>query len=363
VARSAGSSGVSPDSSFLARAAELAERGRLRVEPNPVVGCVLVRGNRIVGEGWHARFGEAHAERAAIADAGTAAKGATAYVTLEPCDHEGRTPACSAALIRAGVREVVYAHADPNPKTAGLGPKRLRAAGIRVRKARATATIRDQLAPYLAHLDRERPWVIAKWAMTLDGRIATRTGDSMWITQSDTRDWSHAEFRGGVDAIVAGAGTLRADDPLLTNRSGIGGQPLRVIVAGSKKLPRSAKIFEAPNTLIAHPKGFRAPDGVESIVCGKKGRVSPRKLLRALHQRGLGRILLEGGPTLVAAFLKERLVDQAVVFVAPKIIGGAGAPGPIAGKGIATMGDALALTHVESGSVGSDLVIEGLLAT
>jgi len=352
---------ISADSRFLARAAELAERGRLRVEPNPVVGCVLVHRNRIVGEGWHARFGEAHAERAAIAAAGSAAKGATAYVTLEPCDHEGRTPPCSIGLIRAGVKEVVYAHADPNPKTAGQGPSRLRAAGIRVRKARASARIGQQLAPYLAHLDAGRPWVIAKWAMTLDGRIATREGDSFWITQTATRDWSHAEFRGGVDAILAGAGTLRADDPRLTNRSGEGGQPLRVIVAGSRKLPRSAKVFEGRNILVAAPKGLRLPDDVESIVCGKKGRVSPRKLLRALHERGVRRILLEGGPTLVASFLEKGLVDQAVVFVSPKIVGGTTAPGPVAGKGMARMGDAIHLSHVESGSVGDDLVIEGLL--
>jgi len=350
------------DSHYLARAAELAERGRLRVEPNPVVGCVLVKRNRIVGEGWHARFGEVHAERAAIADAGSAAaKGATAYVTLEPCDHEGRTPPCSVGLIRAGIAEVVYAQADPNPKTAGLGPKRLRAAGVRVRKARVSSLIRNQLTPYLGHLASDRPWVIAKWAMTLDGRIATSTGDSFWITRPETRDWSHAEFRGGVDAIVAGAGTLRRDDPQLTNRSGIGGQPLRVIVAGRGKLPKKAQVYEGGNTLIAAPKGTTVPDGVDALLLGKKGRVSPGKLLRALHARGIRRLLLEGGPTLLASFLEKRLVDQAVVFVAPKIIGGASAPGPISGAGIACMTDALSLTHVESGSVGDDLVVEGLL--
>jgi len=351
----------SADSRFLARAAELAERGRLRVEPNPVVGCVLVRNNRIVGEGWHARFGEAHAERAAIAAAAAAARGSTAYVTLEPCDHEGRTPPCSLGLIEAGVSEVVYAHADPNPKTAGLGPKRLRTAGPRVRKARVSTAIRDQLAPYLAHLDRDRPWVIAKWAMTLDGRIATPSGDSFWITGPETRDWSHAEFRGAVDAIVAGAGTVRRDNPRLTNRSGVGGQPLRVIVAGRKMLPRSAKVFQDAGTLLAAPKGVRTPGGVETIECGSGGRVDPRRLLAALHDRGMRRILLEGGPTLHASFLERGLIDQAVVFVAPKIVGGATAPGPVAGKGASRMADALDLTHVESGTVGEDLVIEGLL--
>ena len=351
----------SSDSTYLARAAELAERGRLRVEPNPVVGCVLVKGGRIVGEGWHARFGEAHAERAAIQAAGAKAKNATAYVTLEPCDHEGRTPPCSTALIEADIKEVVYAYADPNPKTAGAGPKRLRAAGIRVRKARASAAIKKQLAPYLRHLDAGRPWVIAKWAMTLDGRIATRSGDSKWITQPETRDWSHAELRGGVDAIVAGAATLRADDCELTNRSGQGGQPLRVIVCGEKRLPKQARIYEGEPALFAIPEGFKAPKSVETVVCGKNGRVKPRRLLKELHARGIRRVLLEGGPTLQGSFFDKRLVDQVAIFVAPRIIGGEAAHAALGGKGVAAMADALELDSRVTRSLGIDTLIEALV--
>jgi len=349
------------DSQFLARAAELAERGRLRVEPNPVVGCVLVKGDRIVGEGWHARFGEAHAERAAIADAGGEARNATAYVTLEPCDHEGRTPPCSVALIEAGIQEVVYAHADPNPKTACAGPKRLRAAGVLVRRARASAEIRKQLAPYLAHLDTGRPWVIAKWAMTLDGRIATRSGDSKWITQPETRDWSHAEFRGGVDAIIAGAATLRADDCELSNRSGQGGQPLRVIVCGEKPLPKKARIYQGEPALFAIPEGFRAPEGVDTVVCGKNDRVAPGRLLKQLHKRGVRRLLLEGGPTLAGSFFDKDLVDQVAIFVAPKIVGGAASHAALGGKGARMMADARHLEFVAHRQLGTDTLIEGLL--
>ncbi|MHC4954750.1 MAG: bifunctional diaminohydroxyphosphoribosylaminopyrimidine deaminase/5-amino-6-(5-phosphoribosylamino)uracil reductase RibD [Planctomycetota bacterium] len=353
--------GTSTDSPFLERAAELAERGRLRVEPNPVVGCVLVKWGQIVGEGWHARFGEAHAERAAIQDAGEHARDSIAYVTLEPCDHEGKTPPCSQGLIDAGVKEVVYAHADPNPKTAGQGPARLKKAGIKVRKARASKRIKEQLAPYLAHLDKKRPWVIAKWAMTLDGKIATRTGDSKWITGDKTRAWTHSELRASVDAIVVGAGTVRADDPNLLNRSGKGGQPLRVIVCGKRALPKTADVLTGAPSLIVAPDGFRPPGGAEVVFCGKNGKVDPRRTLRALHKRGLRRILLEGGSTLLGSFLEKDLVDQAIVFIAPKLVGGANAPGPIGGRGVAAMGDALPLSNAVHRQIGADLMVEGLV--
>ncbi len=334
----------SPDSLFLARAAELAERGRLRVEPNPIVGCVIVRDGSIVGEGWHERFGHAHAERNALQDAGRKANGATAYVTLEPCDHHGRQPPCTEALIEAGIAEVVYGCADPSRDGVGV----LRAAGIRVRKSgRFESPLREM----------NRPWVIAKWAMTLDGKVATRTGDSFWISDETARDWAHAEFRGGVDAIVVGAVTVRRDSPNLTNRSRRGGQPLRVLVCGSKRLPKRSP----QNTLLAIPEGFSVPRGFESVVCGANGRVQPRRLLRELHRRGIKRLLLEGGPTLIGSFFDKELVDQVVTFMVPKIAGGAGAPNPLAGRGVGAMEDARTLSHVVERRVGNAIVVEGLL--
>jgi diaminohydroxyphosphoribosylaminopyrimidine deaminase/5-amino-6-(5-phosphoribosylamino)uracil reductase len=330
---------TSSDSVFLLRAAELAERGTLRVAPNPTVGCVIVRDGNIIGEGWHERFGAAHAERNALK--GIDAKGATAYVTLEPCDHEGRQPACTDALIEAGVREVVFAHVDPLRD----GATKLRAAGVQVRQAPV-----DLPVPMLGF---DRCWVIAKWAMTLDGKIAAQDGDSKWISDEVARDWAHREFRGGVDAIIAGAGTLRADEPALTNRSGVGGQPLRVLVCGRKKLPKR----DAKNTLLAVPKGFKVPAGFESAVCGKKGRVKPRLLLKELAERGVRRVLLEGGPKLLGSFFAKSLVDQVVVFVGPKIVGGD--KGPTEGWHVDRMNGALELEHMREHRLGSTLVIEG----
>jgi diaminohydroxyphosphoribosylaminopyrimidine deaminase/5-amino-6-(5-phosphoribosylamino)uracil reductase len=351
-----------PDSEFLRRAAERAVDGRLRVEPNPVVGCVLVRGGRIVGEGHHARWGGPHAEVVALEAAGPAARGATAYVTLEPCGHRGKTPPCSEALVRAGVAEVVYAHADPNPETAGRGPEQLRAAGVTVRKGRTPAAVEAQLEPYLAHRDRRRPWIIAKWAMTLDGRTATRSGHARWVTSDEARRWAHREFRGTVDAIVVGAGTATADDPELTNRSGRGGQPLRVVVCGRRPLPRRLRLLrDGRPLLVAAPESFRAPPGADVLTCGRSGRVEIRRLLRGLRERGLERILVEGGGDLLGSLFDARVVDQIVAFVAPRVFGGVRAVSPVAGRGLGLAEDAFRLEHVAKRELGPDSVVEGLI--
>ncbi|MEM8885595.1 MAG: bifunctional diaminohydroxyphosphoribosylaminopyrimidine deaminase/5-amino-6-(5-phosphoribosylamino)uracil reductase RibD [Planctomycetota bacterium] len=334
----------SPDSLHLRRAQELAERGRFRVAPNPMVGCVVVKGGRVVGEGGHEYLGGPHAERNALAAAGAKAKGATVYVTLEPCDHQGRQPPCTEALIEAGVKEVVYGHADP----LRAGARRLRAAGIRVRKARIRLP-----EPMLGA--RKRPWVVAKWAMTLDGRIAAVDGDSKWISDEAARDWAHAEFRGRVDAIIAGAGTVREDDPRLDNRSGVGGQPLRVLVCGRKKLPDR----DADNTLLAVPEGFKIPKGFDAVVCGKKGRVQPKRLLKELGKRGCKRVLLEGGPKLIGSFLDKDLVDQLVIFIGPKLVGGDKAP--TEGWHAAGMHVAVEAEHVREQRIGQTTVVEAIL--
>ncbi|MCZ6574590.1 MAG: bifunctional diaminohydroxyphosphoribosylaminopyrimidine deaminase/5-amino-6-(5-phosphoribosylamino)uracil reductase RibD [Planctomycetota bacterium] len=347
-----------PDS-WLLRAAELAERGRLRVEPNPPVGCVVVRGRRLVGEGWHRGWGAPHAEVEALRSAGKHARGATVYVTLEPCDHDGKTPPCSQALMRAFVKEVVYACIDPNPQTTGKGPARLREAGIGVRKARAPAAVRALLEPYATHLERKRPWVIAKWAMTLDGRIASRTGDSRWVSSQESRDWAHATFRAGVDAIVCGARTVRVDDPRLTNRSGAGKQPLRVIVCGRRGLPPKARVLRGGNTLVFAPEECRAPRTVEVVRAGAGGRVDPRRMLKELYRRGLERVLIEGGGELIGSLLDRDLVDQLVVFVAPRVIGGLGALPAVAGRGRALMTEALELDHRYVHTLDPDQVVEG----
>lgn len=346
----------SQDSGYLRRAAELALHGTFRVEPNPRVGCVIVRKGRVVGEGWHARWGGPHAEVAALGEAGSGARSATVYVTLEPCGHRGKTPPCADALIEAGVREVVYALSDPNPDTAGVGVERLRAAGVRVRKARMG--LRRTLGGDVER--RTRCWVVAKWAMTLDGHIASRARDAGWVTTEKTRRWAHRELRAHADAIVVGAGTVRADDPRLTNRGGRGRQPLRVVVCGRRPLPHRARIVhDGRPVLLAAPEGFRAPKGAEVLTCGRGRRVQPRQLLRKLHARGLERILVEGGAELLGSLFDRDLVDQVCVFVAPKIVGGISAVAAVAGRGKALMSEALELKEAVHRVVGPDHVIEG----
>ncbi|MCZ6787050.1 MAG: bifunctional diaminohydroxyphosphoribosylaminopyrimidine deaminase/5-amino-6-(5-phosphoribosylamino)uracil reductase RibD [Planctomycetota bacterium] len=355
-----------PASETMRRAAALAARGRFRVEPNPAVGCVLVRNGRVVGEGFHGWWGGPHAEVAALRAAGPKARGATVYVTLEPCAHRGKTPPCTDALIKARVAEVVYAHADPNPETAGKGPARLRAAGIGVRRVRATKPVRRLLEPYLRHMEQggKRPWVIAKWAMTLDGRIATRQGDSHWVSSSEARKWAHRNLRATIDAILCGSGTVRADDPSLTNRSGRGPQPLRVIVCGRRALwPQTKVLTDGGKTLLAIPGQFRAPKGAETVVCGRAWRVEPRRLLRTLYKRGVRRLMIEGGGELLGSFFDAALVDQVAAFVAPKVIGGISAVQAVAGKGRAKMQDALKLDAAQWTELGPDRLVEGYLSS
>lgn len=336
----------SPDSEFLARAAGLAARGRFRVEPNPPVGCLLVRAGRVVGEGFHAEWGGPHAEAAALAAAGGRARGATAYVTLEPCGHQGKTPPCAEALLRAGVREVVYALPDPHPVTAGKGPALLRAAGVPVRKARAPLALRELMRPYLRHLSARRPWVIAKWAMSLDGRIAARGGDARWISGEESRAFVHETLRARVDAILVGAGTVRRDDPSLTNRSGRGGQPLRVVLAGRKGVSEKARLFGLPGETV--------------VVSGPGGRVDLDRLLRDLFARGVRRLLVEGGGRVLGSFLDRRLVDQVAVFVAPRLLGGGVAAAE--GRGVEAVAKGALLAPFRATPVGGDLLVEGLVS-
>jgi len=334
------------------RAAALAARGGFRVLPNPAVGCVLLRRGRNVGEGWHAAWGGPHAEAEALREAGVSARGATAYVTLEPCGHHGKTPPCADTLARAGVAEVVYAETDPNPSTSGRGPAALRAAGIRVRRAHADAATRALLARYRAHLRRRRPWVIAKWAMTLDGRQATDAGDSRWISGASSRAWAHAQLRARVDAIVVGAGTVRADDPALTDRSPAGRRPLRVVVCGRGALPRRARLLrDGGPTLLAAPDGWRGASGPGVLRCGRGPRVAPIRLLRSLYRRGIRRVLLEGGRSLLDSFLAARAVDQIAVFVAPKLAGSA-----------SRMAAARRAAEAEVLTDGEDLLVEAFLS-
>jgi len=314
------------------RALQLAERGRGRTRPNPIVGAVLVRGGRVVGEGWHRAAGEDHAEIVALKRAGSAARGAALFVTLEPCAHRGRTPPCTEALIRAGIRRCVVAIRDPHAIVDGRGLTALRRAGIRVELGLLAAEAREQLAGYRrTHLEK-RPRVTWKIAATLDGATADERGRSRWITGAAARREGH-RLRAASDAIVIGAGTARADDPRLTARLARGGpQPLRVVCDSRLRLPLTLRLFSRPlaaGTVVAC--GRRAPlarrraleaRGVRVWPLPEKGgHVAPRALARKLAAEGCHEVLMESGGELGAAWVDAGLVDRVVLFAAPAMLG------------------------------------------
>lgn len=353
------------------RALELAAQGQGFVEPNPMVGCVIVQGAEIIGEGWHRRFGEAHAEVEALELAGRRAAGATLYVTLEPCCHEGKTPPCTRAIVKSGVRRVVVAGRDPFPQVAGGGIAELEKAGIDVEVGLLEPEARRLNAPYLKLLETGRPWTLAKWAMTLDGKTATRTGSSRWISNPESRRIVHA-LRGRVDAILVGRQTAGRDDPLLTARPPGPRTALRVVVdtrasfSPESQLARTAT--EVPVLLAVGAEAPRADRrrlekaGCEVFVSQADSPAARLdELLRELGRRRLTNVLVEGGGRLVGSLLDAGQLDEVHVFIAPKLIGGASAPGPIAGEGIAEMSEALLLEAPQVEQVGSDLYLHGRL--
>ncbi len=327
------------------RALRLAERGRGRVNPNPMVGAVVVRAGRNVGEGWHCIVGKPHAEAMALAQAGTRARGATLYVTLEPCAHEGRTPPCAEAVIRAGIRRCVVGTRDPHRIVDGRGLRRLRAAGIRVEVGVMGDEVRRQLAGYLLTHTLGRPRVTLKLATSLDGRIApaggfARHGAGRWLTGAGARHAAH-RLRALSDAVVIGAGTARADDPRLTAR-GVGAerQPLRVVCDTRLTLPRRLHLLRGGRgTVVACGRSAPArrrraleARGVEvwSLPATRAG-VSPRALLRRLARAGCHDVLVEGGAALATSWLRAGVIDRIALFVAPDVIGAGGLawPGPL----------------------------------
>jgi diaminohydroxyphosphoribosylaminopyrimidine deaminase/5-amino-6-(5-phosphoribosylamino)uracil reductase len=353
----------------MARAVELAERGRGLVEPNPLVSCIIARGAELLGEGWHRRFGGAHAEVEALALARERARGATAYVTLEPCCHHGKTPPCTEALIAAGVSRVVAALRDPFPAVDGGGFARLRAAGIEIESGVLAEAAEAQNAPYLKLLRTGLPWVIAKWAMTLDGKIATASGDSRWISNEASRAIVHA-LRGRVDAIVVGRGTAERDDPLLTARPEGPRRALRIVLDSQAKLNATSQLAQTARewpALIAVSDAARQSRcealrtaGCEVFVCaGDNHSERLRSLLVELGRRRMTNVLLEGGGTLLGKAFDALLIDEAHVFVAPKLSGGGSAPSPIAGIGVDRMAAALRLRNPRWQSLDGDLYISG----
>jgi diaminohydroxyphosphoribosylaminopyrimidine deaminase / 5-amino-6-(5-phosphoribosylamino)uracil reductase len=349
------------DERWMRQALREARRGLGRTSPNPAVGAVLVKAGRVVGRGHHARAGAPHAEVVAIRAAGEAARGATLYTTLEPCDHYGRTPPCSLAILSAGVARVVSGSRDPNPLVNGRGLRRLRRAGREVLPRVLEAECDELNEAWMTFIRHGRPHVTLKVAATLDGKIATATGDSRWVTGPEARARVHA-LRDRVDAVLVGAGTARADDPRLTARGPGGRDPLRVVLDSRRSLPGKLRLFrqrsKAP-TLVAHVgAGGRPPaPGVEMLRCrGRGGRVDLPDLLDRLARRGVTSLLVEGGAQVAGSFLEAGLVDRLLLFLAPRVAGSDGISW--AGRGgPRRMKDALRLGGMEVSRVGEDLLV------
>ena len=353
----------------MSRALELAVRGQGFVEPNPMVGCVIARGAELIGEGWHRRYGGPHAEIEALRLAGPRAAGATMYVTLEPCCHQGKTPPCTEAILRAAPARVVIAQRDPFPEVSGKGIARLEAAGITVDVGLAAAEARELNAPYLKLVETGRPWVIAKWAMTLDGKLATRTGESRWISGPESRAVVH-QLRGRVDAVVVGRGTAEHDDPVLTARPPGRRTAARIVLDSSANLSLDSQLVrtarDAPGLVavgeMAPPARRKqlADAGCEVLVLtGNDHTERLNALLAELGRRRATNVLFEGGACVFGTLLDERAIDEVHAFIAPKLVGGAEAPSPAAGLGIASMADALILPTPAIRTLGHDVYLSG----
>ena len=343
-------------------ALELAERGRTTVSPNPMAGCVIVRGGEVVGEGWHHVAGGPHAEVVALQAAGERARGATAYVTLEPCTHTGRTPPCVDALIRAAVGRVVIACTDPNPVAAG-GADALRGAGVAV----DVGLLRDEAAGqnevFLHGLRTRRPFVWLKGAVSLDGRVTAADGSSRWLTGAPARRHVH-ELRAQVDAMVVGSGTVLADDPQLTVRldGWTGPQPLRVVLDGRARTPVHSHVYDraAPSLVLVGPGAQDqvlrdAGVAVSEVKTGEDGRLDPHAVLEVLWERGVRSVCVEGGPTVFTSFVAAGCFDRLVLYMAPLLLGDGGLP--LLSAGPATLDDAerFGLRRVEH--IGDDAVL------
>ncbi|MEH2070686.1 MAG: bifunctional diaminohydroxyphosphoribosylaminopyrimidine deaminase/5-amino-6-(5-phosphoribosylamino)uracil reductase RibD [Nostoc sp.] len=356
--------GTDFDSYMMRRCLELARRALGRTSPNPLVGAVIVKDGEIVGEGFHPRAGEPHAEVFALKAAGVRAQGATIYVSLEPCNHYGRTPPCSEALIKAGVAKVVVGMVDPNPLVGGGGIARLRAAGVEVVVGVEQEACRQLNEGFVHRILYNRPLGILKYAMTLDGKIATTSGHSAWVTSQDSRTEVH-QLRAACDAVIVGGNTVRLDNPYLTSHHSGSHNPLRVVMSRYLNLPENAHLWQTADapTLVLTQEGAN-PDfqellrklGVEVV---EFTSLTPDKAMAYLYERGFCSVLWECGSTLAASAIAQGAVQKVLAFIAPKIIGGSIAPTPVGDLGFTTMTQALSLERVRWRVVGSDCLVEG----
>jgi len=362
------------DAQHLERAIELAQRGVGQVTPNPNVGAVVALDGVVVGEGWHEVYGGPHAEVSALRAAGAAARGATLYVSLEPCCHHGKTPPCTDAIVEAGIARVVVASDDPSEKANGRGLGVLRDEGVEVVVAAGELAARARLGnqAFRKHARTGRPWVLFKSAMTLDGKVATPTGDSKWISGETSRERAH-HWRASVDAVVVGVGTALTDDPQLTARvEGVHRQPRRVVFDSLGRLPLTSKLVQAaaetPLTVVLSRAAPRQQTnaleaaGVETIVAvGENEPARVRSALAQLGDREVTSILLEGGPHLAGAFFDAGEIDEVRLFLAPLLVGGRAARDPLEGEGVERIADAVRALTLECERVGEDVLVSARL--
>ena len=357
---------------YMTAAIRLARKGRGMVSPNPLVGAVIVQGNKIVGSGYHHFYGGPHAEVYALKSARERARGADLYINLEPCCHHGKTPPCTDALIKSGIRRAFIGISDPNPLVSGKGLRKLREAGIEIETGILQDECRLLNETFIKYITQNIPFVVLKLAATLDGKIATATGDSRWISGEAARRLVH-RLRSEADAVLVGSGTVLADDPQLTARHYSGANrknPVRIIVDTRLRTPLSSQLLRTAHeikTIIATTQ--QAPKskivkitqrGAEiSIVSSRNGRVDLKRLMRHLAKQGIAYVVIEGGSELSAAALHDGIVDKVLFFYAPKIIGGSHARSMVGGKGVPRISNAISVTNVHYKKLGEDILVEG----
>lgn len=352
---------------YMALALELAKKGMGHTSPNPMVGCVVVKDGKIMTEGYHQQYGDFHAERNALTKCTEDLTGADMYVTLEPCCHQGKTPPCTDIIIERGIGKVFIGTLDPNPKVAGKGVEILRGHGIEVESGILEKECLELNEPFFHYMTKNMPYIAMKYAMTMDGKIATFTGDSKWVTGEEARQHVH-QLRKRYSAIMIGIGTVLMDDPMLNCRVEKGVDPVRVICDSHLRIPLDSQIVKTARhipTIVAYAEGIEEKEkmlreaGVQLIHNNENGMVDFRGLVKELGRRGIDSILIEGGGTFHGTVLKSGLVDRIYCYIAPKLIGGKEAKSPIEGSGFSLMREALEIYDTEILKVGHDICITG----
>ena len=359
---------MTTDESYMNMALELAKRGMGAVNPNPLVGAVIVKNGKVIGKGWHQKFGGLHAERNALADCKESAEGATIYVTLEPCCHYGKTPPCTEAILQSGIRRVVTGSGDPNPLVAGKGIQILRDAGLTVETGVLKRECDALNAVFFHYIKNKRPYVVMKYAMTLDGKIATASGASKWITGEEARE-NVQKDRNRYMGIMAGVGTVLADDPRLTCRISGGRDPIRIICDTKLCTPLTGNVVATAHetrTILATAckdearlTPYREAGCEVLLVPEKEGHIDLDELMQRLGEKGIDSILLEGGGTLNFSALKQGIVQRVQAYIAPKLFGGADAKSPVEGCGVALPADGWQLSDLTVRRIGTDFLVEG----